>query len=133
VQLTNGYHSSNPDISPDGKSIAFVYQPDPRGQFSFAIMSSQGGPVSKIFRLPDTWSLWSLSWAPDGRALTFIDSRKGVDNLWNQPVAGGAAKQLTSFKADGIFNFAWSRDGRLVLARGALASDVVMISNFQAE
>jgi hypothetical protein len=36
------------------------------------------------------------------------------------------------FKADRVFSFEWSRDGKqLVVARGAVASDVVLISNFR--
>jgi hypothetical protein len=39
-------------------------------------------------------------------------------------------RQLTKFKSDLILRFDWSRDGkRLVLARGTLSSDVVLISD----
>jgi hypothetical protein len=36
--------------------------------------------------------------------------------------------QLTDFEAEQIFSFAWSNDGKqLVLARGTVSSDVVLI------
>jgi hypothetical protein len=39
---------------------------------------------------------------------------------------------VTDFKSDRIFSFDWSRDGKqLAVARGALTSDMVLISNFK--
>lgn len=59
-------------------------------------------------------------------------TRGGVSNIWTQPVSGGAPAQLTNFKTDRIFNFAWSRDGkRLALAQGWVSSDVALIQNFR--
>ena len=41
-------------------------------------------------------------------------------------------KQLTEFKDQRIFNFAWSRDGKqLALSRGVVNSDVVLLSGFR--
>jgi len=35
-----------------------------------------------------------------------------MQNIWAQPIEGGAAKQLTDFKDRDIFSFDWSRDGK---------------------
>ncbi|MDQ3908344.1 MAG: hypothetical protein M3268_08355, partial [Acidobacteriota bacterium] len=54
----------------------------------------------------------------------------GVTNVWRQPVEGGKPVQLTDFKSGLIFAFDWSRDGKqLLLARGAVTRDAVLISN----
>lgn len=54
------------------------------------------------------------------------------DNIWSQSLDGGAPKQLTDFKTDRIFAFDLSRDGKqLVLTRGAISNDVVLISDFR--
>jgi hypothetical protein len=67
-----------------------------------------------------------------GQALAYIDTRQGVSNLWAQPLAGGPPEQITDFKSELIFEFAWSRDGKqLALARGTQTSDVVLIRNFR--
>jgi len=43
---------------------------------------------------------------------------------------GRPAKQMTNFATGLIFNFTWSYDGKqLVLARGTVNSDVILISN----
>lgn len=96
-----------------------------------AVLPFESGDMTKSFNVPH--SAWgSLRWTPDGNALTYVITGGGVSNLWNQPVAGGAPKQLTDFKADQIFSFDWSRDGKqLVASRGVETNDVVLISNFR--
>jgi len=54
-----------------------------------------------------------------------------VDNVWEQPLAGGLPKQVTHFTSDRIFYFDWSRDGRLALSRGTDQTDAVLIKNFR--
>jgi hypothetical protein len=58
----------------------------------------------------------------------YVRTVNGVGNLWTQPLSGGPPKQLTSFTSGLIFSQAWSRDGRLALSRGSMASDVVLIT-----
>ena len=67
--------------------------------------------------------------APPSRlmAKTWSTRRMTADRL-----DGGQPKQLTEFKDQRIFNFAWSRDGKqLALARGVVNSDVVLLSGFK--
>jgi Tol biopolymer transport system component len=75
--------------------------------------------------------MFGLDWSPDGKSFQYILSREGVGNLWEQPLMGGPARQLTHFKTDQIVDFAWSADGtRVAFARGTQNSNVVLISNF---
>jgi eukaryotic-like serine/threonine-protein kinase len=131
IQITQVF-SNAPDVSPDGKLIA-CYTSDERpgsfwqiGIFDFA----RGEPV-KIFANPMRHGA-PVRWTPDGRALTYADSRKGFVNVWLQPLAGGEPKQLTDFEGDGIFAFSWSRDGKyLSCVRGTWAIDLALITNFE--
>jgi eukaryotic-like serine/threonine-protein kinase len=67
---------------------------------------------------------------PDGRGLSYIDTKGNASNIWVQPIDGGPARQVTSFTQDRIYNHAWSRDGKsLVLSRGHATDDVILISN----
>ncbi|HEX8880688.1 MAG TPA: hypothetical protein VF749_11695, partial [Candidatus Acidoferrum sp.] len=71
-----------------------------------------------------------LRFTPDGKSLAYIVSERGVSNLWAMPLAGGKPKQLTDFKSDVIFDFAWSRDGKLLaLSRGQVSRDVVLLAD----
>jgi Tol biopolymer transport system component len=69
-----------------------------------------------------------LEWAPDGRSLLYVDTPRGVSNVWRLPLAGGPPRQVTRFDAGQIFAFALTRDGRrLAVARGGIVGDVVLI------
>ena len=59
-------------------------------------------------------------------------TRNGAANIWEQPVAGGPRRQITNFTSGLIFDFDWSRDGKLLyLAKGEKNSDVILISDFR--
>jgi tricorn protease-like protein len=135
AQLTD-QPSMRPTISPDGKWIAYwYYQKQDNSLWRLAIIPQEGGRPTKIFDLPptvkaqmnagDRWA--SVHWTPDGRALTYIDTRNGIANIWSQPVDGGKPVQSTNFNDNQIFSFDWSRDGKLLCSRGTEINDVVLI------
>lgn len=67
-----------------------------------------------------------------GDAVQFVLTRNGAGNVWEQPLSGGSPRQVTDFTSGVIFDFSWSRDGgQLLLARGNVTSDVVLISNLR--
>jgi Tol biopolymer transport system component len=73
-----------------------------------------------------------VRWSPDQKSLQYLLTRRGATNVWEQPLAGGAPRQVTNFTSDQIFDYAWSRDGKqLLLAKGEETSDVVLLSNFR--
>ena len=119
-----------PSISPDGEFIACNYRDKPGEEFKVAILSFSGGPPIKVFDLLQSSRL--VRWTPDGRSLAYIVTEGGVSNIWAQPLDGGPPKQLTDFKSENIFNFAWSRDGqKIALSRGVVNTDVVLITGFK--
>ena len=121
--------SWSPVVSPDGKLIACYYAADEKGvEVKLAIIPFDGGPPLKMFQ---TFSPL-FRWTADGRSLTYIADSAGVSNIWTLPLDGATATQLTDFKTDRIFWFDWSRDEKqLALVRGAVASDVVLISDMK--
>jgi serine/threonine protein kinase/Tol biopolymer transport system component len=119
-------------ISPDSKLIACAFTGEQPGAAPrIALLSIDGGEFIKTFDLPVTASP-PFRWSGDGKAVLYRDTRNVVTNIWAQPVDGSPPKQLTDYKIDQIFDFDLSRDGKqLVMARGAVTSDVVLISNFR--
>ena len=103
------------------------------GAANIALLPFQGGNAVKLFDLPQAANLYdSVSWTPDGRALTYINGRGIVTNIWLQPVDGGQPRQLTDFNTDRILSFDWSHDGKqLACERGLETTDVVSISSFK--
>jgi Tol biopolymer transport system component len=116
-------------VSPDGKQIACGYRPEAKSPWMLALIPIEGGHPSQSFEIPQTVDLpIVVRWTPDGRGLTYVDPRNGVSNLWLQPTSGGPARQLTNWNSEQVFSFAWSRDGkRLVAARGSRNDDIVLI------
>ena len=71
-----------------------------------------------------------IRWTPDGRGIAYVESHERISNIWIQPLQGGTATPLTSFKSDQIFAFDWSRDSKqLALWRAAIPRDVVLVSS----
>ncbi|MBI3472847.1 MAG: PD40 domain-containing protein [Candidatus Solibacter usitatus] len=129
-----------PSISPDGTHVACFYSEqeltpavaNARNANSIAVLPFEGGtPLS--FEIPHTVSVLSgIRWTPDSGALTYVKNLDGISNIWSQPLGGGSPHQLTNFKGDRIFRFAWSRDGRqLALSRGVQRFDVVLIRDLE--
>jgi serine/threonine protein kinase/Tol biopolymer transport system component len=137
VQLSDqSVRARSPAISPDGKQIAFSYRPQSTNSWTIAVMPFAGGQPTRIFSTELTIkadiALDTIRWTADGRALTYIDTSKGVSNIWTQPLDGSPSKHLTDFKTHRIFNFDWSRDGKwLALARGTVTNDVVLIEDLK--
>jgi serine/threonine protein kinase len=117
--------------SPDGKLLAYLAMPATMSGSEVLTVAPFGGG-SPLYSFDVPMGASEIHWAPDGKALDYLLTRGGASNVWRQPLAGGPPKQITNFKSDLIFFFAWSRDGKqLALARGTISSDVVLISNFQ--
>jgi eukaryotic-like serine/threonine-protein kinase len=119
-------------ISPDGKLLAFPYDvalPEPT--LKIGVVSTAGGPLTKVLDIPN--NIDGLRWSPDGRGLQYLWGKNGgATNLWEQPLAGGPPHQLTKFTAGQIFDFSWTADGKeLLLSRGEVSSDVVLLSNLR--
>ncbi|MEO6334104.1 MAG: DPP IV N-terminal domain-containing protein [Pyrinomonadaceae bacterium] len=129
VQVTTRF-TEIPEVSPDGKYLACSFRENAIASWRYAIFSVDGGEPLKVLDLPP--HAGNLRWTPDGRSLSVVKTTAGVDNIWSTPVDGGPSKQLTQFKNDYIFNFRWSPDGKgLVMARGSVISDVVLIRDFR--
>jgi serine/threonine protein kinase len=119
-----------PDVSPDGQKIACWYRSDANAKWQIAILPVEGGEAEQVFDVPPTAETpIPIRWMPDGKGISFADTRGGASNIWNQHLDGSQPKQLTFFSADQIFWFEWSRDGKLLAtSRGRVMSDVVLMT-----
>jgi len=122
-----------PAVSSDGKWLAFwENEAKPRSPWELVLFSLESGKLVKTFAMGPTFQVhWDslLRWNGNSQSLTYLDNRRGVDNVWAQPIDGRPAKQLTNFTDNKIFSFDWSREGTLVTSRGLSTSDVVLISD----
>ncbi len=124
--------SFRPAVSPDGTLVACSWFDhaalDPR--WRLAVLAVKGGEPREVLALSHETvnPLAGLAWTPDGRSLLYVDTPRGVSNVWRLPLGGGAPRQITTFDSGQIFAFALSRDGRrLAVSRGGIEGDVVLI------
>jgi serine/threonine protein kinase/Tol biopolymer transport system component len=134
----------SPVISPDGNSLASVYQPDPSKRLKLAVVGLDGGEIRNVYDLPQEAQAalngdggQKLAWTKDGRAILYPFNKDGTVSLWAQPVGApgsppAAAKQVMNLGPD----FQWgactlSPDGKqIIYAHGRAVTDAVLISHF---
>jgi dipeptidyl aminopeptidase/acylaminoacyl peptidase len=107
---------SDPQWSPDGKSIAFVitnYDIEANDSNSdIYLISSKGGDVRRLTTDPASDS--EPRFSPDGKTIAFTSARSGKSQIWLLPLEGGEARQLTELSTGGS-SPQWTPDGKHVV------------------
>jgi Tol biopolymer transport system component len=126
--LTEGT-AAVPDISPDGKSLAFASQENNQRFISICELPE----CAKVRHVKTMEGLFKIRWNPDGSAIAYASANQSGANIWVQPLNGSTSRQLTHF-TDGkfILDFAWSRDGKhFAVARAATPTDIVLFKGLK--
>src|SRR5277367_6562445 len=92
-----------PDISPDGKLVAFSYLGD------IWVVDAWGG-VAHPVTMHEKHDIYPV-FSPDGKKIAFSSNRHGSYDVFVVPVKGGKPARLTFDSADDLVN-AWSPDGK---------------------
>jgi tricorn protease len=95
-----------PDISPDGRLVAFSYLGD------IWVVETIGG-VARPITLHEAHDIYPV-FSPDGRSIAFSSNRNGSYDVFVVPVTGGRPRRLTFDSAADLVN-GWSPDGQSVL------------------
>jgi dipeptidyl aminopeptidase/acylaminoacyl peptidase len=104
---------SDPQISPDGKSVAFTINridlARNAGNTDIWLVPMAGGIPRQLTQSDKRDN--NPRWSPDGKKLAFISSRDGNPQVWIMELTGGQPHKVTSIStgADGVI---WSRDGK---------------------
>jgi eukaryotic-like serine/threonine-protein kinase len=128
-------------LSPDGNVLVFnaeISSPETQAALSkFAVVELEAGGQAARLIEPQHRTTGGISgggfanlmtFTPDGKAVAYAISDKGVGNIWVQPLDGSAGRQITNFTADRIVEFRWSPDGKtLAVTRVHDVSDVVLL------
>jgi len=105
----------DPQISPDGKQVAYVVTWADRDadetRLSVYLTSLDGRAPARRFTQGNKDH--TARWSPDGRYLAFVSDRGEKNQLFVAPLGGGEARQVTKAKY-GISNPTWSPDGKRV-------------------
>jgi Tol biopolymer transport system component len=115
-RLTKGRHCyALPAWSPDGRRIAYEYNPSPTGQHShdsdIYVMNANGSFPQRLTRVVGFDG--DPAWSPDGRRIVFESTRSGNSDIWVMNADGTNPRQLTRSPAfDG--DPAWSPGGNRI-------------------
>ncbi len=103
----------DPQLSPDGKSVAFTVQTVDVDQNTkpsqIWVLPSEGGPAVQITH--DGSMNERPRWSPDSKQIAFISNRSSASQVWLMNADGTQPKQITtlSTEADGVL---FSPDGK---------------------
>jgi Tol biopolymer transport system component len=104
-----------PAWSPDGRRIAFEFNPDPDGRNSFlSDIYAMNADGTGVVRLTNAYGFdGDPSWSPDGRRIVFESTRSGNPEVWVMNADGSGQSPLTRNPAfDG--DPAWSPGGQRI-------------------
>lgn len=129
IRLTNRqFECERPSISPDSRQILAVCRQREGGTRELALVDIDGGDP-KFLGYPQIAGIRNFSWAPDGRAVIYIDRSTATHQLASQPIAGGKPTQISRFESDSIYGLAVDyRTGSIAFSRGHTIADVVRIT-----
>ena len=122
-------------ISPDSKMLAFLSTVELPGANltnvqKIVLVPLDAGPNPQIRQFePNAHVAAGPRFTPDGKSVVYDIRVNGVDNLWQQPIDGGAGHQLTNFtKEEFIQSWSFSPDGQsLGMIRSHVESDAVLL------
>ena len=107
---------SDPQISPDGKTVAFTVQSvdlaanrKPQQVWTVPL---EGGAPQQITHNGDNNS--RPRWSPDGKRIAYISDRGGSSQIWLMDADGGNAKQITSLATEADAEI-FSPDGKYLV------------------
>ena len=103
---------SEPQVSPDGRSIVFVVRVTDlganRGLTDLWMVGTDGSGLHRM--TSHSAAEFNPRWAPDGKSIYFLSTRSGSSQIWQIATAGGEATQVTSLPLD-VDSFLVSPDG----------------------
>ena len=120
-----------PDLSPDGRQVAFVARDPTTGPAVLMLMRADGGEPRELFKSAEPNAIRSIAWTPDGRYLLFAKR----DELWRIPVEGGEPQEL-GIAMENLHEIRVHPDGRRIAFTARDARDggqVWVMENFLRE
>lgn len=112
-QLTFGMRAFEPDVSPDGRMVAF--RRNDVAQSRLGLLELATGDVTEVPPMGRISQVYTPRWSPDGRTIAFSGFREGgYRDIYVYDVEAGTTERITADRHADI-GPAWSPDGRYLL------------------
>jgi dipeptidyl aminopeptidase/acylaminoacyl peptidase len=115
--IVDGAVPEQPEISPDGRWVAYVVRPMGRpgkSRLSAVWIAAADGSSPPRQLTAGTAGDSGPRWAPDSASLFFMSDRTGSDQLHRIRIDGGEAESLTEWEGE-IYDFRPLADGRVAV------------------
>ncbi len=129
---------ARPQISPDGKLIAFFYIDDsiePNPLWCIGIVSAEDGQFRQKFTILPTVYDRFLRWTPDGKFIAYISNEGENGKITTHPLYADRppGSLLFANSSGGVIQaFAWSPNGRqFAFTRESQIRDAVLLNSFK--
>ncbi len=103
---------SDPQVSPDGKSVVYVLseldRSTDKSNSDLYLIPTEGGEPKRL--TTSNASDNHPRWSPDGKSIAFVSTRGGSAQVWILPIDGGEARPLTKLPID-VSGPIWSPTG----------------------
>lgn len=98
--LTEHPTDTNPEISPDGKTVVFMSKRS--GNWEIYRVGIEGGEITALTSDPTNDGL--PTWSPDGKKIGFVANRDGEWSIWDMDPDGGNQRRLFAIggSVDGV-------------------------------
>lgn len=96
---------SNPQISPDGKIVAYCYKYiNKRNEYITRTYLAEADTGKIIYKLNKGKKCFSHKWSADGKYLNFISDASGTEQIWSFNKDSHEIKQITTMK-NGVLEY----------------------------
>ena len=130
VRVTD-HPAIQPDVSPDGKLIAYMNMNSlAGGERKLYVVPVEGGEPVVIFDAIPA-GRFDIHWLPDGKAVAYKANENGIQKIVSHPLDGGPPQILfaTESESEGIAGWGFSRDGKeLYYSTGPHNHNVVLFT-----
>jgi len=130
-----------PAVDAEGRLYFVLTLPALNGLSDMEILvaNQESGQARKLARISgsrlSSWLLMQPVLSPDGKWLALLLTDGQTTDIWAQPTAGGAMRQITDFGRQATFitrRVSWSSDGHSIYAAvGKGEADIVLLSNLK--